>query len=245
MEELKTLKLFAALPSYDGQRYNGVPIAWLKAAVPNAQLIDSGGSLLANVFNSQLCLALRSREMGNATHFLMLHADIVPCGEDWFPKLWRAYRKTNAQMMSAVVPIKSAAGLTSTAIELPDPRKRWKRLTMNEVLGGPENFTDPKLLLNTGMLLFDLRDPWVNHCHFSISDEIVWLNDAGEVCAPGTPGSLPTAKSTSEDWAFTRQARAAGCERIYATRAVPLQHVGQQRYPNYQAWGMAEDDGTQ
>ncbi len=179
------------------------------------------------------------------------------------------------------MPIKSAAGLTSTAFELPDPTKRWKRLTMNEVMGGPETFSEvwldekggihppfsmknhldgevakvtrnTKILLNTGMLLFDLREPWVNHVHFNISDEIVWINDKKEVCAPGAPGAIPTAKSTSEDWAFTKMARECPalppeqrCQRIFATRAVPLQHVGQQRYPNYQAWGMPEDDGTQ
>ncbi len=286
LEELKDLKLYCALPSYNGERSNGVPIAWMHKMVPNSILGDSGGSLLANVFNAAYCLALRQRDMGNATHFLMLHADIVPQGDDWFAKLWRAYRTSKAQMISAVVPIKSAAGLTSTAFELPDPKKRWTRLTMNEVMGGPETFSsvwldekgsihppgpglakppaDPvwmcdsyenkdglqvtrntKILLNTGMLLFDLREPWVNHCYFTITDEIVWVNSAGEVTVPGAEGAVPTAKSTSEDWAFTRMAREHGCERIFATRAVPLQHVGQQRYPNYQAWGMPEDDGTQ
>lgn len=229
--ELDRLKLAVALPSYNGMRHNGVPLMHLARQVPLAVPLATQSSLLALTFNICLANALRMMKNGEATHFLMLHDDICPKDANWFEQLWGAWKDSNAQLMCAVSPIKDERGLTSVSIESEDP---WKprRLTMKEVAAGPVTFTHPGLLLNTGCMMFDLRDPWVQKCFFRIDDEMTWQD------------GIPVPRTMPEDWNFSRMARAAGCERIYATRAMRLEHVGQQRFPNYSTWGLEHDDGT-
>ncbi len=228
---LSELKLAIALPSYDGRRHNALPIHGLAKQVPNCTPIDSRGSLLAHVFNQCLVTAFNLRKEGKVTHMLMLHDDILPCEGDWFENFWNAFQSADAQLMSVISPIKDGRGLTSTAVEGPT---RWnpRRLTLTECHAQKEmTFTRPDILLNTGCMLMDLRDDWVNKCYFSITDEIVWQD------------GVPTARVEPEDWGFTRMARAAGCQRIFATRAVKLLHCGTQMFPNYQVYGQAVDQG--
>lgn len=229
--ELDELKLAVALPSYNGTRHNGVQLMHLARQVPHAEPIATQSSLLALTFNITLSTALRMRDEGRATHFLMLHDDIVPKDTNWFEQLWGAWKDSNAQLMCAVSPIKDERGLTSIAVET-DNRWKPRRLTMKEVFAGPVTFSHPSLLLNTGCMMLDLRDPWVEKCHFNVEDLIEWVD------------RKPVPRTFSEDWNFSRMARRAGCERIYATRAMRLEHVGQQRFPNYSTWGLDHDDGT-
>jgi hypothetical protein len=231
--ELESLKLAVALPSYNGTRHNGVPLMYLSRQVPQFAPIATQSSLLAMVFNITLATAMKWRDAGHATHYLMLHDDIVPTSQNWFEELWGAYKASNAQLICAVSPIKDARGLTSIAVETEGGVMKPRRLTMREIDKGPVTFTMPGLLLNTGCMLFDLREPWVDDCYFHIDDKIHWVD------------GVPHPQSASEDWNFTRMARAAGCERIYATSAMPLEHVGQARFPNHGAWGSLEqDDGS-
>ena len=232
-EELAHLKLAVGLPSYDGRAVYAEPLMYLARQVPHAVPIQVSSSLLALTFNMTLCAALKMRQTGEATHFLMLHDDIAPCGREWFMDLWQAYRDSTAQLIAAVVPVKDERGFTSTACESFPWGGKPRRYTMTEVMKMPaETFSEPGILLNTGCMLFDLREPWVDKCHFEVKDSIQWVN--GEPCP----------QSASEDWNFTRQARENGCSRIYATRAVKLVHFGRQMFPNYQAWGKPHDDGS-
>lgn len=229
--ELNDLRLVVALPSYNGTRHNAVPLMHLARQVPLAEPVAPQSSLLAMSFNLCLATALRMRDEGRATHFLMVHDDIVPRGSNWFEVLWGAWKDSEAELLCAVSPIKDDRGLTSIAVESSDPW-RPRRLTMKEVAAGPVTFSHPDILLNTGCMMFDLRDPWVDKCHFTVSDSVEWRD--GKMWP----------RVMSEDWAFTRMARAAGARRIYATRAMHLDHVGQHRYPNDATWGMEHDDGT-
>lgn len=241
-DELKSLKIVIGLPTYDGRRHNGMMLWSLRDTLPAAMPIEGGGSLLAKVFNDIFVKALKARDKNEATHFLLLHEDIVPASDDWFAVLWNEFRRVDAEMMAAVVPLKDPRGLTSTAVEEPketglsvrsdsDLEMNRRRLSLKEcdAMGG--TFTHPGLLLNSGMLLFDLRHSWVNSCHFTINDEITW--HAGE----------PVVSCSSEDWNFTRMARDAGAERIYATNKVRLLHVGKQHFPSWGAWGIDKDPG--
>ena len=229
--ELDELRLAVALPSYNGARYNTVPLMHLARQVPHAIPIPTQSSLLALTFNLTLTNAFRLAKEGKATHYLMLHDDIVPKDANWFEQLWGAWKDSKAQLMCAVSPIKDDRGLTSVAVESGDP---WKprRLTMKEVFAGPVTFSHPSILLNTGCMMFDLRDPWVQKCWFKIDDNMTWTD------------GIPVPRVMPEDWQFSRMARAAGCERIFATRAMRLEHIGQQRYPNDATWGLEHDDGT-
>lgn len=120
-----------------------------------------------------------------------------------------------------------------------------RRLTLKECHAGPKTFTHPRILLNTGCMLFDMREPWVDQAvengvkkngpgrmYFHIDDSIQWID--GE----------PHTRGASEDWNFTRMARLAGCphDKIFATLAMPLEHVGQMRFPTGHAWGTLDRD---
>jgi hypothetical protein len=224
------LKLFLALPNY-GQRYNTVQL--LKAFVgpspfaavyPEEQCL----SLLAYAFNTLWVHALAERKNG-LTHFLLLHADIVLFDDDWLSQLYHEMARVGAQVLAAVSPLKgpSANGLTSTAID----GQPLRRFSMREIMAGPETFTHPDLLINTGMLLIDMRSDWVEQICFTIQDGI-----------SKNPDGSYTVLCSSEDWDFSRQARRLGVQ-LWATRRVRLCHVGQGYFPNFQEWGEASDSG--
>lgn len=244
------LKLFIGLPTYGGQRWNTMA---LLSAQQNQRFfktmhaMELDGSLLANGFNKMLITARQLHAQGECDFFLLLHADIVPIdSKNWLDQLMEARQdarlqyKDNepnkAQVLSVVSPIKDARGITSTAVEGPtvwNPR----RLTMKEVLDGPETFTREDLLVNTGMLLIDMRkNEWVNKVCFNISDGIL-----------RTPDGNLHAGTQPEDWQFSRAVkevcRESGGIKLWATRKVKIIHRGYYNYPNFTSWGADEDPG--
>jgi hypothetical protein len=188
-------------------------------------------------------------------YFAMLHTDIAP-EAGWVDRLWQVMVEHDADVVSAVSPIKSAEGLTSTAIDLsrgPEVRD-WhvRRLTMREVMTLPETFSqadtvaagmnpDNRLLLvNTGCMLVDLHKPWVREtnehgdllCYFSIRDGIQITRGRYDV------------RVIPEDWNFSRMVQqTSSLAKVLATRAVKLRHWGDHGFDNYSAWGgLAEDN---
>lgn len=231
-------QLFIGLPTYGHERHNTIQI--VKAITgPKSfaaiALSEVSISLLAMGFNILWTKAIEARDNG-MTHFLLLHADIVPLDEDWLVQLHREMVRNNARVISAISPIKDARGLTSIALETENiiaPR----RLTMQEVMSNPETFTHPDLLVNTGMLLIDIRPlpdgrDWVREICFTIGDKIVW-----------NPNGKATVGVTPEDWNFSRACREIGIP-LFATRKVKLVHMGGFSYPNFTEWGTnAQDQG--
>lgn len=193
-----------------------------------------GSSLLANTFNVLWCEAINRRSEG-ITHFAMLHADIAP-EAGFLSKLYSELLAHDADLVSAVVPIKSPDGVTSTAIDSPDPFEVERRLTMSEVVSLPETFSaadcgypDRALCVNTGCWIADLRKPWVEQVHFQIFNTI--QRDAAGVFRP---------KVMSEDWDFSRQLHRLGAK-VLATRKIKLEHIGPARFGNQTAWGKPLD----
>ena len=184
-------------------------------------------------FNKLWIEALNQRP--KFTHFLMLHSDIVPMGEHWIDKLVALMEKTGADVLSVVSPIKDEKGFTSTALDEPvgtqiSQRWRVRRLTMHEVFKRPPTWTEPKLLINTGVMLVDIRKPWVDKIHFHFDDDII-VDAKGRkraVCFP-------------EDWNFSRDARNLGAS-LWATREIPIQHFGPSAYMNTEPWGTKVTD---
>src|ERR1700730_152109 len=225
------LKLFLALPNYGFQRHNTVQL--LKAFVGGTSFHEifpeeQTSSLLARGFNTLWTKALAERKNG-LTHFLMLHADVVPWDDGWLTQLHQEMVRIGAQVLSAVSPLKDWKGLTSTALD----ETPMRRLTMAEIMARPETFTDPDLLINTGMLLVDMRGDWVEQVYFTIKDGI-----------RKNPDGSYTVLTESEDWGFSRQARRLGVQ-LWATRKVKLAHrgVGQgDIWTNFQAWGTEAHD---
>ena len=89
-------------------------------------------SLLASACNNLWCDALNKRMQDNLKWFVLVHADVVP--EPMFAdKLIAIAEKHDADLVSAVIPIKDENGLTSTAISGPDHFTRFTRLTTKQV----------------------------------------------------------------------------------------------------------------
>lgn len=170
------------------------------------------------------------------THFCLLHDDVVP-EPLWLDKMMSIMLEKKADVLSGIIPIKDDRGLTSTALDVPvgasDPAWRVRRLTLNELYERyPPTFTDEKILLNTGLMLIDLRNPWVEKIWFAFEDRIIPNpQKEGEFMAVGL----------SEDWYFSRRARELGAK-LYATREIRIQHTGVRDYPNNVRWGTLSED---
>lgn len=223
----KPRTVFIGVPSADGNMRGEVCQAVIDAAMHESICFSfSKFSLLAKNFNLLLTDALNRKHY---THFLLLHADIAPQA-GWLSKMLDVMEQTGAEILSAVVPIKTNAGYTSTAYaRSADLPFKMKRLTLKEVHALPETFTHEDLVVNSGLMLIDLRAPWIGKVWFEINDDVV-LDEKGNWKAVGV----------SEDWLFSLRARALGAK-IFATRAVRLHHFGAHGFPNYEVFGKDTD----
>jgi hypothetical protein len=101
-------------------------------------LADAGGSLLCRNFNHLWALALNERQRSGVDIFAMLHADIQ-AQAGWLDLLVGELLRLDADVISAVVPIKDSRGLTSTGFSDPeDPRV--ERLAVRELQSLPRTF---------------------------------------------------------------------------------------------------------
>lgn len=207
------LKVLAAAPTYDGTRYNAMALLALQAA--GARILETRLSLLARGFNEAWTYALNDRSF---THFLMIHADVAPTTPNWVTELLTLSLRYKATVLSVVLPIKTRHGLTSTAIETDDP---WnpRKLSKAEVAQRPGTWTEEGLLVNTGLMVVDLRDRAIadsdGTIFFEIQDRIRVDYEQKRWVAESRP----------EDWEFSRKVRAAGGS-VYATRAIEAGHYG-------------------
>jgi hypothetical protein len=219
------------VPTHDGRVCTGTFTGLLDAGKTPDTTVGYHfltNSLLARGFNQLLCFALNHRKEG-VTHFLLHHADIAIKTEGWLGRMLEIMAAHKAEVLSCTVPLKSTQGLTSTAIEVGDPYP-IQRLTMRELAQMPETFTHEKILLNTGVMLMDLSAPWIEETVFQMKDEVIRDKDGN--FAPQT---------LSEDWFFSKWARSKGA-RLFATRAIQLDHVGVHNFPNVGAWGTVHTE---
>lgn len=205
------------MPTYDGTRWNAVALSDLRLA--GAAIMEVSSSLLAYGFNSCFAAALNARKTDQVTHFLLLHADVIPRDGDWLRLLLKEMEAVKAQVLSVMLPIKvEGSSLTSTALESPD-QWRPKQLTLEEMQERPETWTHPNLLVNTGYMLIDLRNPWVEEICFTINDAIRKVNDQW------------LAEFEPEDWHFSRQCKALGIP-VWVTRKFRALHAGRKYWLN-------------
>lgn len=223
-------RVFIGMPSYNGQVHFS-SVQALLACSAKGHCVASGfvkSSLLAKCFNMLWCNALNDKKAHGLTHFCMLHADIGP-DNLWLDKMLEIMEGTGADILSAVVPIKTNEGLTSTGIFTDDPFI-VKRFTMNQIHAMPETFSHPRLALNTGLMLVNLNSPRVEELYFTIADrKIVTSEGAWE------------AQALSEDWGFSKMAHDIGLK-LFATRAIGVRHHGDSVYTNTEAWGSLSFD---
>lgn len=210
------------------------------AAIAASQLYPSvvgvaSGSLLTHNFNNLLAAALNTPA---ATHFAMIHDDVCP-DPFWADTLLEEMIDHDADLVSAVVPLKNRSGLTSTAVEGPD---EWhpRPLSLREVFETErETFSRPTILLNTGLMLLRLDRLYDQFRSTEMGYDFVApvFRQRDEIMI--RPGGRFEAVMKPEDFDFTRQVRRAG-GRVFATRRVGLYH-GEKQYHNRSVWGDHEE----
>jgi hypothetical protein len=132
------------------------------------------------------------------------------------------------------MPIKTNEGLTSTAVNMGNgPR----RITLTECAELPdpitpatvkEKFGSDRLLINTGLLLVDMRKINPLRHYFNITD---WVE---EVNGNYRPRCMP------EDWDFSEKLNKDGL-RYGATRQIVANHWGQMAWDNQNTYGQESD----
>lgn len=250
--------VYIAAPSYDGNRGDkNAQRLYLEASqIYSSVVLPYSGSLLAMTFNGSWCHALNHYRQEGVKWFAMLHADIIP-DKYWLDVLIAEAEKFDADLVSAVVPIKDGRGMTSTGLaHESDPWKIFSRLTMQQLWYGslPETFdkadvvtlfqetlpaipvlcavpTAAPLLINTGCFVcrIDRIAELDNPPCFTIRDRMIEVNGQWQ------PQVQP------EDWGFSRDLDAAGL-RVMATRKLTeLAHWGGAAYRSGAPWGQAYD----
>lgn len=213
-------QIYMVTPTYDGQIHQAHAESLKRAGKFVTQYSVGGSSFLGDTFNRLYCQGLNARKDG-ITHWLMVHADIIP--EPGFAdKMLSILNECKGGALSVVSPMKNPKGpkpdggdLTSTAIDL-GPDKKPAHLTLKQIWELPHGtFTNENILLNTGCLLVDLRQEWADKVHFDMKS---WIEKREENFE---------AVSISEDWDWSRQVRKLGGT-LYATRQVKLEHVSSQ-----------------
>ena len=225
--------VFVAIPTHSGTICDKLAGAMIQATRKGniAKLSTTNGSVLTRNFNMSLAVALNNRE--KLSHLCIVHGDIEILKPFWLDTMLEIMAREKADILSVVSPIKTMEGFTSTAIDEPTSLPHWsvKRLTLHEIFKDyPATFTHPKILLNTALMLIDLGWKGIEKCYFAFEDKLVKDKD-GKFHPVGV----------SEDWVFSRQARALGA-RMFATREIQINHVGSMRFGNTEPWGDAKTD---
>lgn len=214
-------RIYLAVPHY-GQVEPETMLAVAEASRLKGVLLSSRScSLLARNFNEMWCEALNVRAELGLTHFVMLHADIAP-EKDWLPRLLDELDESEADILSAVSPIKDLRGLTSTAVR----RSRdVTNLTQDDLAKLPATFDleDARIIhpdadvlcINTGLMAVRFSEPWVERVHFECIDRIEQNPQTGRFETRGL----------SEDWYLSIQATQLGrC--VCCTQKIGLRHFG-------------------
>lgn len=182
----------------------------------------SGSAQMRN-FNRLYAGALNARAQG-ITHFLMLHDDVLPQDGDvpWMQTMFDLMHAYSLKALSAIVAIKDARRTVSCGLR--DANGGNKNFTIEEF--GPPGTTRVNgdggvLLVNTGCLLIDIREPWAEQLHFEMADTIYKDKD-GQFKAHFEP----------EDYRMSVRLSEMGV-RYGATNAVKTFHVGTYDWPNH------------
>jgi hypothetical protein len=259
---LKPGNVFLATITHSGHLDARMAQMFFNYATAERQLMThvQPSSLLASACNNSWCKALNNREAHDLRWFALLHSDIVP--EQWFlDKLIAIAEKHDADVLSAIVPIKEDSGVTSTALSGGDDFTRLTRLTMKQINhphfpetfdchGAFEALTSrlpdelqiptpeegfgpmPRLLVNTGCMVARLDREWSSRAYFTINDRI----EVG-------PGGVYGTAVEPEDWFFSRIVAEMG-GRVMATRALVVDHLGTIPYRSNKIWGKNIDEST-
>jgi hypothetical protein len=245
------MKILIGIPTHSGEVRSITAMNLLRASATRRYHLDFkflGLSLLAKNFNMLFAEAFN----GGYDYFVLHHADLAARGwndECWLDVLVDQLRQHSLHALSAVSPIKSPTGVTSTAIErVPGNHFSLRRMTVRELLtwyyNCPNRMIDSEslasfmgltnagpLLINTGLLIMDLQGPWFEHRWpgFCIDDKLIW-NSAG----------TPKSYTIPEDWCFSRWMHDNGV-RYATTPSLVVEHEGGHFYKAPDSIGVNTD----
>src|SRR6266481_4658760 len=248
-------QVFLGCPTHDGRIHDGGAKFFYQNNSQQHTVEGAVATFSLITFNCNLlwAVALNRHETGRADWFAMIHSDVEP-EPFWIDKLIAEAERHQADIMTAVIPIKNEKGLTSTAISHPtDDCRAFFRMTMSQVRhpGFPATFDcemalqalaalpdglslvaprPANLLCNTGCMVCRLGGSWCdpNKVFF---DETTSFQRIGGQWTPII---------RSEDWFFSARAVAHGAK-IMATTNLKVLHHGATAYPSDKVWGMPVD----
>jgi len=212
---------------------------------------QASGSMLTHTFNRLLGFARVGASSGLLTHFAMVHNDVVPA-ENWLRDLLAEYERTDADVLSAVIAIKSFGGHTSTALGDPHDWYDFRRIMTRELGRLPPTFdaddcrrqldwprpTDC-LLVNTGCWITDMRKPIWSATNPDGTYALRFHTEDRQWLDPADPQHV-LSECAPEDWNFSRDLHRMGAK-VYATRAVSTYHAVTQLWGTRPAWGAETD----
>lgn len=189
----------------------------------------NANSALSFNFNNLLADCLNKRASHGFTHFLMLHSDVGaqgPNGVVWSDVLTEYMERFGLGVISAAVRLKNDTGETSTALEdaVTEHGVNLQRLCLDHIgplmLSDGPLMKDPsprRLLINTGCMAIDVRQPWAEELAFHQHNFI------GQ-----TPQGF-VADFEPEDWRMSRWLHERGV-RYGVTTDVKCVHIGKKAY---------------
>lgn len=193
-------------------------------------------SLLAFSFNQLWADALNDRgtpTTPGATHFIMLHDDVVPIDPSpdvgWAQALLVEMIQNSLGALCVLTAIKKDGGDSSTAIDndrndpMPERRMRLDEFAGRKLITTRE---EPRLLINTGCLAIDLTQPWAERVYFHVKDGIRRDPKTGKF----------EAWVDSEDYNLSRMLRREGVH-FGCTASITTSHTGRK------AWGNQANPG--
>ncbi len=208
--------------------YKSVRMATLDRFTTSVCEMDMDCGCLPHTFNSLLCQSLDWRDKGKVTHMAMIHSDVT-AERGWLDLLAEEMHAHDLVAISAVVAIKDPdQDRTSTAIGSRSEPWEAKRYIHRRHHGKmPVTFTgddvcegdDEVLLINTGLMLLDLRHEFWDEFCFVVPTTIRRIEGRR------APIFRP------EDWEMSRELDRAGV-RYGATWRPFVEHLGRTSWDN-------------
>ena len=247
-------RVLLGCPTHDGRVHDGCGRALYGSASRQHQVesLVMQFSLLTTNCNILWAMALNRFEAGQLEWFALLHSDVQP-EPHWIDKLIAAADEHQADVMTAVIPIKNHKGLTSTAIGDPaDEYGKFVRLTMSQVRHPqfPKSFDAQQAVAALGQLPEGLRYQAAEPANL-LCNTGAMVCRLGKWCDPtrvyfdevtrfARLNGQWTPIVRSEDWFFTARAAACGAK-VMATTTLQTIHHGTLQFPSDQVWGMPQD----
>lgn len=238
-------KIVLVTPTYDGTLHLEVAAQVTQAQLNTKLPVESYSgqtSFLTLQFNKFWCYALNDKSV---THFVMLHADVLPQSRKWLNDLVGLADAKQADVLSAVCRLKREDGATSTALARGSEYGDYRRLTIREAHQLPQTFNaedvarlfewnivESRLLVNTGCMVVRMnRRAVLETMRFTVNN---WIRK--DTHGKFYPISEP------EDWEWSEQAASKGLS-VWATTAVPITHKGHKDYDSACDEGLEHDPG--